>query len=223
VDDATDTTDAISLRGAIDAERTWLDARSWVDLVPGWVKGADALFDLMVDRVEFRPSRLFRYDHWFEEPRLGASFDPSRSPHPVLVDAQRHMQHHYGVRFGGAGLALYRDGSDSIAFHRDRDLRWLDDTVIALLVLGHRRPFMIRPRSNRYDHEAPNRGATVVVEPGEGDLLVMGGACQAGWEHAVPKVPGPVGGRISVQWRWSSHRGRPEVGAGYRAPRLYSR
>ena len=37
-------------------------------------------------RFDFRPSRLFRYDHWFEEPRLGASFDPTSSPHPVLVD-----------------------------------------------------------------------------------------------------------------------------------------
>ena len=64
----------------------------------------------------------------------------------MLVDAHRTIQHRYDVRFDGAALALYRDGRDMVAFHRDRDMRWLDDTVIALLVLGDRRPFLIRPR-----------------------------------------------------------------------------
>ena len=205
------------------AERTWLDDRSWVDLWPGRVEGADALYDHLVDTVAFTQGRTYRYDHWVDEPRLGAGFTPATAPHPVLIDAQRTMQHHYGVRFEGASLALYRDGRDLVAFHRDRDMRWLDDTVIALLVLGQRRPFLIRPRANRYAHEAADKGATHRLQPGHGDLLVMGGATQAGWEHGVPQVPGAVGGRISVQWRWTSKRGRMEQGGSYRAPRHYGR
>lgn len=216
-------TEPIALRGPVEAERTWLDERSWVDLLPGWVQGADELFQVVVERAGFSATRVYRYDHWVEERRLAASFNPSSSPHPVLLDAQRQLQHHYRVRFGGAGMALYRDGRDGMAFHRDRDMRWLDDTVIALLVLGDRRPFALRPRANRYRHEDPNKGATLTLRPGHGDVVVMGGACQVGWEHGVPQVPGPVGGRLSVQWRWTSRRGRPEVGASYRAPRHYSR
>ena len=173
--------------------------------------------------VPFRQGRIYRYDHWVDEPRLGSSFTPATAPHPVLLDAHRTLQHRYDVRFDGAALALYRDGRDMVAFHRDRDMRWLDDTVIALLVLGERRPFLIRPRSNRYAHEAADKGATHRLMPGHGDLLVMGGGCQAGWEHSVPQVPGAVGGRISVQWRWTSKLGRMERGGSYRAPRHYGR
>ena len=65
------------------------------------------------------------------------------------------MQHRYGKHFDGFGLARYRNGFDGQAFHRDRDLRWLDDTLIAILTLGARRPWLLRPRANRYAHEAP--------------------------------------------------------------------
>ena len=201
--------------------RTWLDDRSWVDLWPGWLSGADALYEQLVTTVPFQQGRIYRYDHWVDEPRLGSWFTPATAPHPALVEAHRVIQHRYGVRFDGAALALYRDGRDMVAFHRDRDMRWLDDTVIALLVLGDRRPFLIRPRTNRYAHEAPDKGATHRLQPGHGDLMVMGGACQAGWEHSVPQVPGAVGGRLSVQWRWTSKVGRMERGGSYRAPRHY--
>jgi alkylated DNA repair dioxygenase AlkB len=218
-----DAAPVVGLAPGVEAQRTWLDERSWVDLWPGWMGGADGLYGHLLDAVPFRPSRIFRYDHWVEEPRLGAAYRPADAPHPALLEAQRTIQHRYGVHFEGAAVALYRDGRDQVAFHRDRDMRWLDDTVIALLVLGERRPFLIRPRANRYAHEADHKGATVHLAPGHGDLLVMGGATQAGWEHSVPQVRAPIGGRMSVQWRWTSKLGRMERGGSYRAPRQYGR
>ena len=223
--DATSTTVAVAT--GVEPGRTWLDDRSWVDVWSGYVEGAATLYEHLATTVAFRQGRVHRYDHWVDEPRLSAGFGAgaasAAAPHPVLLDAQRAVQHHYGVRFEGAGLAWYRDGRDLVAFHRDRDMRWLDQTVIALLVVGERRPFLVRPRGNRYAHEATDKGATHRFTPGEGDLMVMGGACQAGWEHSVPPVPGPVGGRISVQWRWSARTGRMERGGSYRAPRRYGR
>jgi alkylated DNA repair dioxygenase AlkB len=138
-----------------------------------------------------------------------------------LADVTRRLQRRYRVTFGGFAMMLYRDGRDGQAFHRDTDMRWLDDTVIAVLSLGARRPWLLRPRSSRYDH-GESRGATRDLAPGPGDLLVMGGRCQADWEHSVPYRPGtPVGVRISIQWRYTSGRGRPFVGAGWRAPLTY--
>jgi alkylated DNA repair dioxygenase AlkB len=204
-------------------ERTWLDERSWVDVARGWLPGAADVHDAVEAGVPWEQGRLWRYERWVEEPRLTAWARAGSAPHAALDDAQRALQHRYGVRFDGFSLARYRDGRDSVAFHRDRDLRWLDDTVIALVVLGARRPFLLRPRSNRYAHEAPLQGAVLDLAPGDGDLIVMGGGCQAGWEHSVPKVRDPVRSRISAQWRWTSGHGRPEVGASYRAPRTFSR
>lgn len=211
-------------------ERLQLDEASWVDVVRGLVRDADEVHAALLAGVRWGASRVFRYDRWVDEPRLGALWratDPA--PHPIVVEVHRWLQDRYHVRFDGAGMAQYRDGRDGQAFHRDRDMRWLDDTLIAVLTLGARRPWYLRPRSHRYDHEAHAvgaGGATHDLAPASGDLIVMGGATQARWEHAVPQLrqaPGTVGNRISLQWRWTSRTGRPVVGPSYRAPRTYSR
>jgi alkylated DNA repair dioxygenase AlkB len=212
-----------SIRADAAFERTWLDDRSWVDVARGWLDGQRALLEVLERDLAWQPSRVYRYDHWVDEPHLGAGFRLDAPPHPVLAAAHRALQHHYGKRFMAPTLVMYRDGRDSMAFHRDRDLRWLDDTLIALLVLGERRPFHLRPRANRYAHELDAKGATHDFAAGRGDLLVMGGATQTGWEHSVPKVPAHRGKRVSVQWRWTAKTGRPVEGASYRAPRHYSR
>lgn len=205
-------------------ERIELDEGSWVDVARGWLLGADALCDVLLNQVAWQSSRLFRYDHWVEERRLGAMWQCGRPlPHPVLGDVHRRLQHCYGVRFDGFGLLQYRNGHDGQAFHRDTDMRWLDETVIAVLSLGARRPWLLRPRARRFDH-AEGKGAARDIAPGPGDLLVMGGRCQADWEHSVPYLPGqPFGPRVSIQWRHATRRGRPFAGGSYRAPLTYGR
>ncbi len=210
---------------AAPTERIALDAGSWVDLTRGWLQGAAELYDELTAGVAWRQGRLWRYERWIEEPRLGASFRAATTPAPVLLDATKALRARYGVDFGGFALAWYRDGADSQAFHRDRDLRYCEDTLVALLTLGARRPWLLRPRARRDRWIADAQGAVRDLAPAAGDLMVLGGRAQADWEHCVPKVPGaPAGhfGRISVQWRWTSGRGRPEIGASYRAPRHFS-
>jgi alkylated DNA repair dioxygenase AlkB len=214
----------IAVRPDAAFERTWLDDASWVDVARGWLGGADDLYDVLAEGMPWRQERIFRYERYALEPRLGAVWAPGR-PSPAadtLVALHRAVRQRYGKPFTGFSLAWYRDGRDSVAFHRDRDLRHLEDTVIVLLTLGARRPWLLRPRSSRYDH-GEGRGAQHDLAPASGDLLAMGGRTQVGWEHSVPKVRQPVRGRISLQWRWTSRRGRPEVGASYRAPRTFSR
>lgn len=225
-------TTARSSRGAapppvlrdLQVERIQLDERSWVDVCRAWVQHPDDVERALVESTAWNQGRIFCYDRWIDEPRLGSSWRPGRPvAHPLLVDAHRALRHHYRVPFDGFALALYRDGRDSVAFHRDREMRWLEDTIIAVLTFGAKRPWLLRPRANRYDHEASDRGALHDLAPASGDLIVMGGRAQADWEHAVPKVPALRHPRVSLQWRWTSRRGRPEVGANYRAPRFYDR
>lgn len=206
------------------AERLDLGEGSWVDVTRGWLVGADELFDALLHGVAWQTSRLFRYDHWVEERRLGAMWRSGLPmPHPALAEAHRTLQHRYGATFGSFGLMQYRDGRDGQAFHRDTDMRWLDDTVIAILSLGVRRPWLLRPRTSRYDH-GPGRGATHDLAPGSGDLIVMGGRTQAAWEHSVAYMPGRVlTPRISIQWRYARRTGRPFMGSSYSAPLSYGR
>ena len=205
-------------------DRIVLDETAWVDVSRGWLAGADALFGHLLADVPWQTSRLFRYDHFVEERRLGSSWRSGTPlPHPALAEATRALQYRYKAQFGGFGLIQYRDGGDGQAFHRDTDMRWLDDTVIAILSLGARRPWLLRPRTSRFDH-SPGRGATHDLAPGPGDLIVMGGSTQAGWEHSVPYLLGQqVAPRISIQWRFARRTGRPFMGASYRAPLHYGR
>jgi alkylated DNA repair dioxygenase AlkB len=214
-----------AVREEATVERVALDDTSWVDVARGWVDGADELYETLLHNVGWQTSRLFRYDHYVEERRLGAHWSRGRPlPHPALLDIHKTLQRRYGVQFNGFGMIQYRDGRDGQAFHRDTDMRWLDETVIAILTLGAQRPWYLRPRANRNTH-LPNRGATHDLRPGNGDLIVMGGRAQADWEHSVPYLTHGehVGVRISLQWRWTSGRGRPFMGSSYSAPLTYRR
>lgn len=213
---------------AIQFERIQLDETSWVDVARGYLGhlGADPdeVFKTVRDRTSWRQGEVFRYERKFPDRRLSASSRTNPEiPHEAIRTTWRKLQHHYHVQFSGYALAYYRDERDRLAMHRDRDMRWLDSTLIALLVLGARRPFHLSPRSAKYHTDKPHAGLTHDLAPGAGDLVVMGGACQENWLHGIPQVETPIGGRISVQWRWSAKTGRPQIGPGYRAPRYFSR
>ena len=120
---------------------------------------------------------------------------------------------------------LYRTGEDFQGLHSDREMRWLDDTLIAIVVLGQRRPFVLRPRAPLAEVvervPAGTGPGDVVLLPGEGDLLVMGGSCQRTWLHGVPGAA-TERPRVSLTWRWTSRRGRPDTSPTYYDGRHFS-
>ena len=184
----------LAIDDATPTQRIALDAASWVDVRRDWVRGTDALLDDLVETVEWRQGRRRMYDRVLDDPRLSRWYREGEPlPHPFLVDVAQAIGRRYAVPLHALGLNYYRDGTDSVAFHADRELREVDDTLIAIVTLGARRPFLVRPKRG---------GRSVDVAPAGGDLLVMGGACQRGFEHGVPKVAS-AGPRISCTWRWA--------------------
>lgn len=176
-------------------ERMHLDDHSWIDVARGWHRGSDDLFAHLADTVEWKQGRRVMWDRLVDDPRLSRWIPrDAPDPHPALVDARATVESRYDVTFGSLGLNFYRDGRDSVAFHRDRELRALDNTLIAILTLGAARPFLVRPLGG---------GASIDVRPASGDLLVMGGATQRRFEPGVPKVA-HSGPRISCSWRWTA-------------------
>jgi hypothetical protein len=212
------------LTPAPSVERVQLDESSWVDVMRGLVVDAGAVHDELVGSVAWERGRVFRYERWIDEPRLGA-FQSGVNRHPALIDVERWITMRYKVDFGGVALAHYRDERDSVAFHRDRELRWLDDTVIGVLTLGARRPWLMKPLTGRRTDPGDDDHLVDALDlsPASGDLMVMGGRCQAAWLHAVPKVRHRVHSRVSAQWRWTSRRGRRDPNPSYYAPRHFSR
>ncbi len=175
------------------ASRRDLGGDAWVEVVPGWVAGADRLFDMVFDAGDWGSREMVMYDDIVVQPRLQTSWPMGELPREL--DLLRGMGAALSARYRTAltrvSANLYRDGRDSVAWHGDRVARDLPDAVVACVSLGHRRPFRLRPRGG---------GASIVLEPGRGDLVVMGGTCQRTWQHCVPKVR-DAGPRICVMFR----------------------
>jgi alkylated DNA repair dioxygenase AlkB len=175
--------------------RTGLTRGAWVDVQHGWLAGSAPVFERLLTDVPWRAERRRMYDRTVDVPRLLCFYDADAElPSPVLSDARERLNSHYGADpFVTAGMCLYRDGRDSVAWHGDTIGRGSsEDVMVAILSLGAPRPLVLRPRGG---------GESVRFELGHGDLLVMGGSCQRTWEHAIPKTAHQVGPRISVQFR----------------------
>ena len=185
--------------------RTVLGAGAWVDRLPGWLSGSDAVLDELLVNVPWRAERRQMYDREVDVPRLLSWYgDQDELPHPILTEAKAVLGRHYRPElkedFRTAGLCLYRDGRDSVAWHGDTIGRGShSDTMVAILSVGSERPLLLRPR-----HPAAIGEESVgllKIPVGHGDLIVMGGSCQRTWEHAIPKTTRAVGPRVSIQFR----------------------
>ena len=193
-----DGAEAPALRPLTGVRRTELGDGAWVDVLPGWLNGADAVFRRLAAEVPWRAERRQMYERVVDVPRLLCFYDEDAPlPDPVLTLARDELSAWYadelGEPFRTAGLCYYRDGRDSVAWHGDTIGRGsTEDTMVAIVSVGTPRALALRPRGG---------GATVRYALGHGDLIVMGGSCQRTWEHAVPKATKAVGPRISVQFR----------------------
>jgi alkylated DNA repair dioxygenase AlkB len=178
--------------------RTVLTRGAWVDLRRGWVIGPSTLFDRLVTQVPWHAERREMYDREVDVPRLLAFYSEGAAlPDPLLTAARDALSAHYAAELGEpfrtAGLCLYRDGQDSVAWHGDTIGRSrTEDTMVAIVSVGAPRALLLRPRGG---------GDTLRFSLGHGDLIVMGGSCQRTWEHAIPKTAHATGPRISIQFR----------------------
>ncbi|MDG4821737.1 alpha-ketoglutarate-dependent dioxygenase AlkB [Asanoa sp. WMMD1127] len=181
-------------------QRTTLTRGAWVDHLPGWIDGSEVILErLLEDDIGWRAERREMYEREVDVPRLLRWYDGDEElPHPLLTEARERLTAYYAdelrERFVTAGMCLYRDGRDSVAWHGDTTGRSSSqDTLVAIVSFGSPRPLMLRPRGGG--------GDSLKFPLGHGDLVVMGGSCQRTWEHAIPKTAKKVGPRVSVQFR----------------------
>jgi alkylated DNA repair dioxygenase AlkB len=193
-----DVGDDVAVGPLTGVRRTVLSRGAWVDLLPGWVSGSEVLLDRLLADVPWYAERRQMYERVVDVPRLLCHYgEGSALPHPALDQARAALDAYYadelGEPFRTAGLCLYRDGRDSVAWHGDSFGRGAThDTMVAILSVGSARTLALRPRGG---------GASLRFPLGHGDLVVMGGSCQRTWEHAIPKTAKAVGPRVSIQFR----------------------
>ena len=187
-----------AMLGPLSVTRHSLSHGAWVDHLPGWVQGSDEVLDVLLGDIGWRADRRQMYEREVAVPRLLRWYGGDEPlPHPLLTEAREALNVHYGPELGepfvSAGMCLYRDGRDSVAWHGDRLGRGRSaDTMVAIVSFGSPRPLLLRPVGG---------GEGLRFPLGHGDLVVMGGSCQRTWEHCIPKTTKPVGPRVSVQFR----------------------
>lgn len=186
------------------ARRIELGEGAWIEHVDRWVDGADEIFATLARGMAWRADRRVMYERIVDVPRLRASYPRDGAGHPLLDAMATALSHRYlrgsNASFDAITLALYRDGRDSVAWHRDRDHRDRLESVVAVASLGGPRRFMVRPMPGV--HRDSPRARSIIVTIESGDLVVMGGSCQRTVEHCVPKakVAAP---RMAIMFRHS--------------------
>lgn len=177
------------------------------DYRPGFLPRAcaDALLQRLWRELDWRQDHIVLFGRRVPQPRLSCWIgDPdaayrysglSLSPapwHPELSRLRKRLERTLGRPFNSVLANAYRDGRDSMGWHADDEPELGLEPMIASLSLGACRRFLVR----RVDG-----GPTTAVELQHGSLLVMAGAAQASYRHAVPKTARPTGMRINLTFR----------------------
>jgi len=160
------------------AKRIELAPDAWLELVPHWLRGHQAVFDSLLRGTRFRSEQRLMYEKMVTVPRLYAVLGEDGPVPSVVLGMQRALSERYQEAFTNISLGYYSDGRDSVAFHGDRIARELPQALVATVSVGAPRRFLMRPVGG---------GQSLAFNLGRGDLLVMGGSCQRTWQHAIPK------------------------------------
>ena len=171
--------------------RIALDETSWLEHCPGWLAATEELSAELMHGADWEQRTRWMFDRRVTEPRLTAEYpDAAEAPRALQVIAER-LSDRYDTRYDTLWVNLYRTHRDSTSWHGDHIGKVQEQSIVPVLSLGATRRFLIRPRDG---------GASVGVQPADGDLVVMGGRAQVDWRHCVPKQATAAGPRISINF-----------------------
>jgi alkylated DNA repair dioxygenase AlkB len=169
-------------------------------------KEAAELEQTLLEKAPWKQNTQKMYDKTVLTPRLTAWFgDDKKSYHlggnefkvnewlPELSDLKDRIEKFSGHEFNSVLLNLYRDGNDSVAWHRDKESELGNRPVIASLSLGQVRNFDFR---NVEDHQ---KKYSLALQ--NGSLLIMKGDLQVNWEHRIAKSTMKMKPRINLTFR----------------------
>jgi len=167
---------------------------------------ADALLAALRSQIDWQQEDILIFGERKRVPRLvawhgepGTAYTYSGTAHeplpwtPELLRVRHRAEELTGRSYNSVLLNLYRDGRDGMGWHADDEPGLGREPAIASVSLGATRRFKLRHRRSR--------SAAGTLDLAHGDLLLMAGATQHHYVHAVPKTARPVGERVNLTFR----------------------
>lgn len=111
--------------------------------------------------------------------------------HPVVKKIKELAEAASNTEFNAVLINLYRDGQDSMGWHKDNEPELGPEPTIASVSLGATRRFLLRA-ADKTQHE---------LLLNSGSLLLMGPELQKHWQHSIPKTRKQVSPRINLTFR----------------------
>lgn len=167
---------------------------------------SDQLLKALTENIAWKQEPVFIMGKEIMQPRLTAWYgdaDKSYSytgitmaPHAWTKDLliiKERIEKVAEHQFTSALLNFYRDGKDSMGWHRDNEKELGPNPVIGSVSFGIARNFHLK---HRVDKNLKEKIALT-----HGSLLLMKGTTQHNWYHSIPKELKVEGGRINITFR----------------------
>jgi len=161
-------------------------------------------FEWMSSAIPWQQNSIKVYGKVYQEPRLTAWYGPPYRYSSIiwpacplsqwLAELSGEVSSMAGFEFNSVLANFYRDGRDSMGWHRDNEPE-MDPSVIASVSFGATRKFAVREKYG---------STTLQINLEHGSLLLMN-YFQQRWEHSIPKTTRLVGGRINLTFRSIIH------------------
>lgn len=162
---------------------------------------ADNYYQTLLHKTQWHEYQMPMYDKIVTAPRMIAWYgeqeeagESSLPWTPELLELRNRVEKETGLEFNAVLLNLYRNGSDSVAWHSDKEHKIGSNPNIASVTFGQTRPFRFR---HKMDKSVPQ----LEIPLHHGTLLVMSGTTNTYWEHHIPKSAKTMLPRINLTFR----------------------
>jgi alkylated DNA repair dioxygenase AlkB len=167
---------------------------------------SDYFFKTLRDTLNWRQEPIWMFGKQVMQPRLTALYgDPEVSYGysgiemaplaftPALAKIHESLQKFTQKEFTHVLCNYYRDGNDSMGWHRDNEPVLGRNPSIASLTFGATRFFQMR--------DYATKKTKIEVALSHGSLLLMEGESQHHWEHQLPKTKKVQAPRLNLTFR----------------------
>lgn len=167
---------------------------------------SDSYYQSLVNEIDWKQQSIFLFGKEVLQPRLIA-WQAEEGIHytysgrtlfagpftATVLQIKQKIEARYKHRFNSVLLNFYRNGQDSMGWHRDNEKDLGVNPVIASVSLGAERVFKFR------NYQTKKETHTMLLS--SGSVLWMQGQTQHHWEHGLPKSAKINEGRINLTFR----------------------